>query len=169
MGPKFFWLKFIVKMAILAGLASVVLVQLLGQTRIFLAKGKDGLLPQPFCKLSPKAKAPIFGAIITTLISSIIAGLFPVSVLGELVSMSTLFLFAIVCLGVLILRKTHPEFKRPFKVPLVPFVPLLGIVACLAQMAFLPVSTWIEFICWLVIGLGVYFGYSIRHSKVRQS
>jgi APA family basic amino acid/polyamine antiporter len=168
MGSQFFWLKFIVKIAILAGLSSVVLVQMLGQTRIFLAKGKDGLLPLPFAKVNHKLKTPIFNSVVVAIVSLFFAGLFPVTVLGELVSMSTLFLFAIVCLGVWILRKTHPEFKRPFKVPLVPFVPALGIVACVAQMCFLPLSTWIEFICWLVLGLILYFGYSIRHSKIRQ-
>lgn len=167
MGPKFFWLKFIVKMAILAGLASVVLVQLLGQTRIFLAKGKDGLLPARFTKIDSKTKTPVFASVITGLVSFVVAGLFPVAVLGELVSMATLFLFCIVCLGVWILRKTHPEFNRPFKVPFVPWIPLLGIIACVAQMGFLPSTTWVEFGIWLAVGLIIYFGYSIRHSKIR--
>ncbi len=167
MGTKFFWLNFIVKLAILAGLASVVLIQLLGQTRVFLAISKDGLLPKPFGHVNRKIKTPVFGALITMIVAFVAAGMFPVAVLGELVSMSTLFLFAIVCLGVLILRKTHPEHKRTFKVPLVPFVPGLGVIFCVAQMCFLPLLTWVEFLCWLAIGLIVYFSYSMKHSKIR--
>lgn len=168
MGPKFFWISFIVKLAILAGLASVVLVQLLGQTRVFFAIGKDRLLPAAFCKISPKTQTPIFSSVITGLIALVISGLFPINILGELVSMTTLFIFTIVCLGVLLLRYKHPEIHRPFKVPLVPFIPLAGIVACIAQMAFLPPVTWLQLFCWLLIGLAVYFAYSIRHSKIRK-
>jgi APA family basic amino acid/polyamine antiporter len=154
--------------AILAGLASVVLVQLLGQTRVFLANSKDGLLPKRFSNIHTTLRTPVFSSIITCLISMVVAGLFPVDILGQLVSMTTLFIFAIVCLGVLILRYTHPEIKRPFKVPFVPVVPVLGILACLAQMCFLPLATWIQMICWLVLGLIIYFTYGVRNSKLRK-
>lgn len=167
-GPKMFWLNLIVKMAILAGLTSVVLVQLLGQTRIFFAIGKDGLLPRPFCRINSKLKTPLFASIMTGLISLIIAGLFPIDILGQLVSMTTLFLFTIVCLGVLILRYSHPEVKRPFKVPLVPYLPILGIGACIFQMICLPIITWVQLVGWLVLGLGIYFAYGFRHSHVRK-
>lgn len=162
------WLASIVKVAILAGLASVVLVQLLGQSRIFLAIGKDGLLPKKFCKLSPKTRTPVTASMITVIATMILSGLFPVEILGQLVSMMTLFIFAIVCLGVWILRHTHPEFKRPFKVPLVPLIPILGIVTCLSQMIFLPAITWLQLILWLVVGLLIYFLYGYKNSKIRR-
>lgn len=167
MGPAFFWVASIVKVAILAGLASVVLVQLLGQSRIFLAIGNDGLLPKAFSKVNTKSRTPITACIITALATMVLSGLFPVEILGQLVSMMTLFIFAIVCLGVWILRHTHPEFKRPFKVPFVPWVPLLGILTCLGQMLCLPAITWVQMILWMVIGFIIYFTYSIRHSKIR--
>lgn len=167
MGPSFFWVASIVKVAILAGLASVVLVQLLGQTRIFMAIGKDGLLPKYFSKMSPKTNTPLSGSIITSGAVIILAGLFPIEILGQLVSMMTLFIFAIVCLGVWILRHTHPEFKRSFKVPLVPLVPILGILCCLGQMLVLPVVGLLQMLGWLILGLLIYFSYSMRHSKIR--
>lgn len=168
MGPRFFWLKLIVKIAILSGLATGVLVQMLGQTRVFLAVSKDGLLPAAFSHLHHKLRTPVFATIMTTLIITFVSGLFSVEILGSLVSMSTLLVFAIVCLGVLILRYTHPEFKRPFKVPFVPFVPVAGIVSCLAQMCMLPLITWAQMLFWFVIGLGIYFTYGIANSKMRE-
>ncbi len=168
LGPKLFWIGFIVKVAILAGLASVTLVQLLGQTRIFLAASKDGLLPHRFSEIHKKTRTPVFSSIITGLIALTISGFFSVEILGQLVSMATLFLFAIVCLGVLILRYTHPEFKRPFKVPFVPYLPLVGIIVCVAQMCFLPLVTWMQLGGWFAVGLLIYFSYGIRHSKIRK-
>jgi APA family basic amino acid/polyamine antiporter len=168
MGARLFWLKLIIKIAILAGLTTVALVQMLGQTRIFLAASRDGLLPQIFCRLHPKSRTPFFATLITTFVTLLIAGLFSVEILGSLVSMSTLFIFAIVCLGVLILRYTHPEFHRPFRVPFVPFIPILGIITCLAQMCFLPSLTWIQMLCWFAVGLITYFVYGIRNSKIRK-
>jgi len=168
MGPKLFWIGFIVKAAILAGLASVILVQLLGQTRIFLAMSKDGLLPRPFSTINKKTRTPFFASIVTALVTVAISGFFSVEILGQLVSMTTLFLFAIVCLGVLMLRYSHPEFKRPFKVPFVPYIPLVGIVACVAQMGFLPLVTWMQLIGWFALGLIIYFTYGIRNSKIRK-
>ncbi|MGB7978528.1 MAG: amino acid permease [Chlamydiales bacterium] len=167
MGSSFFWVASIVKIAILAGLASVILVQLLGQSRIFLAIGKDGLLPQIFSKVHSKSRTPVASCLIAAFATLVLAGIFPVEILGQLVSMMTLFIFAIVCLGVWILRHTHPEFKRPFKVPFVPWVPLLGILSCFGQMLCLPAVTWLQMILWLVIGFAIYFTYSIKHSKIR--
>ncbi len=167
MGPTFFWVASIVKVAILAGLASVVLVQLLGQSRIFLAISKDGLLPKAFSKVSQKTRTPLRSSMITALATMVLAGLFPVEILGQLVSIMTLFIFAIVCLGVWILRHTHPEFKRPFKVPFVPLVPILGIVTCIGQMLFLPAMTWLQLIIWIALGILIYFTYSYKHSKIR--
>jgi APA family basic amino acid/polyamine antiporter len=97
----------------------------------------------------------------------VLSGLFPVEILGQLVSMMTLFIFAIVCLGVWILRHTHPEFKRPFKVPFVPLIPILGIATCIGQMLFLPAITWMQIILWMIVGLVIYFCYGYKHSKIR--
>jgi len=166
MGSKFFWFKFMVKIAILAGLTSVVLVQMLGQSRMFLAMSKDGLLPEKFGDVHGTTKTPVFASFITTLIVAAIAGIFSVEVLAQLVSITTLFIFGIVCLGVLVLRKSHPEFHRSFKVPLVPFIPILGMVACFAQMCMLTLGTWVQLVVWLVLGLIIYFGYGMRNSKV---
>lgn len=168
MGPAFFWVSFIVKLAILAGLASVVLVQLLGQSRVFMAIGKDGLLPHAFSKIDKKTRSPIFSIAITALAAMLLSGFFSVDVLAQLVSMTTLLIFAIVCLGVWILRHTHPEFKRPFKVPFVPWVPLAGIVTCGIQMLCLPMMIWLQLILWIALGLIIYFGYSFHNSKIRK-
>lgn len=167
MGPSFFWVAILVKIAILSALASVVLVQVLGQSRVFMSISNDGLLPKSFAKIHPRFRTPLFSTIVTTIAIAIPAGLFPVEILGQLVSMMTLFIFAVVCLGVLILRKTHPEFKRPFKVPLVPWIPLLGVLTCAGQMIFLPSVTWLQLIVWFVIGIIVYFSYGIKHSKIQ--
>ncbi|MBF8263404.1 MAG: amino acid/polyamine/organocation transporter, superfamily [Parachlamydiales bacterium] len=167
MGSQMIWLKYIVKLAIIAGLASVALVQLLALTRIFMTISKDGLLPRAFSKVHTKTKTPVFSSILTAIACMAAAGLFPIAVLGSLVVMSTLIIFAIVCLGVLILRYTHPEFERPFKVPLVPIIPAVGILCCVAQMGFLPIDTWAQLIVWLAIGLTVYFQYSRHHSNLR--
>lgn len=169
MGPSFFWVASIVKVAILAGLASVVLVALLSPTRILMAMSKDGLIPKTFSTIHPRFRTPFFSTIVTTVIIALLSGLFPVEILGQLVSMMTLFIFAIVCLGVWVLRHTHPEFKRPFKVPLVPWVPLIGIIGCVAQMLFLPAITWLQMVIWLGLGGIIYFKYSIKHSKIRRT
>jgi APA family basic amino acid/polyamine antiporter len=167
MGTKFFWFKFIVKFAILSGLTTVVLIQMLGQSRMFLAMSRDGLFPEAFGNIHPKTKTPIFSSLITTLVIAFIAGLFSIEVLVQIVSITTLFIFTIVCLGVLVLRRTHPEFHRSFKVPFVPVVPLLGMLVCIGQMCMLPLTAWVQLLCWILLGLVIYFGYSARHSKVR--
>lgn len=168
MGNHFAWLKLVVKVAILAGLASVVLVQLMALTRIFMTMSKDRLIPGAFAHVHPKTRTPLLSTILIISATIVISGLFPLAILGELVVMSTLMIFAIVCLGVLILRFTHPNMNRPFKVPLVPYVPALGILFCIGQMCFLPIVTWLQVVIWLSIGMIIYFGYSIRNSKLRQ-
>ena len=169
MGLSFYWPKFIVKVAILAGLSSVVLGNLLAQSRIFYTMSRDGLLPARFGKLNQESKTPVFAALFAGAICLVISGIFPVNVLGDLVSMATLFIFAIVCLGVLILRYKQPDHHRPFKVPFVPFVPLAGILGCVFQMTMLPLATWLQLIVWLIIGLATYFAYGIRNSKIRKA
>ncbi|MBM3207023.1 MAG: amino acid permease [Chlamydiae bacterium] len=167
LGPNFIWLRFFIKLAILAGLTSVILVMLLAQSRILFTIANDGLLPKAFCKINDKTKTPLFSTVIVTVLGMIIAGLFPVGILGQLVSMGTLLVFAIVCFGVLILRYKQPSLHRPFKVPFAPWVPLMGTIASVMQMMFLPGVTWLQLIVWLAIGCYVYFKYSIHHSVVR--
>ena len=169
MGPKFIWFRVVVKVAVIAALASVVLAQFLGQTRMFFAMSKDGLLPSRFAFVHPKRQTPTFATAIVALAGVVVAGLFPVDVLGQLVSLAVLMIFSIMCLGVLILRYTHPEIHRPFKVPLVPYIPLLGIFCCVGQMFFLPLTTWAQLLIWLFIGLLIYFKFGYKHSKLRHN
>jgi APA family basic amino acid/polyamine antiporter len=163
-GPALAWLRYAVEIGSLAGLASVVLVMLMGQPRVFFSMSRDGLLPPVFGKVHPKFKTPYITTILTGSIAAIVAGLFPIGLLGQLVSIGTLLAFVIVCAGVWVLRVRSPEIPRSFKTPLVPLVPILGIISCLALMGGLPPDTWIRLIVWLVLGLVIYFGYSKKHS-----
>jgi APA family basic amino acid/polyamine antiporter len=130
---------------------------------------RDGLLPPVFSKVHPKFKTPYISTIITGSVAMIIAGILPISILGELVSIGTLLAFIIVCLSVLVLRKSKPDIQRPFKTPWVPAVPILGASICFLQMASLPLDTWLRLIIWMVIGFCIYFFYGIKHSKIRQN
>jgi APA family basic amino acid/polyamine antiporter len=164
--PQLAWLRLFTNVGAIAGLASVVLVMLMGQPRIFFSMSRDGLLPAIFGRVHPRFQTPYITTIVTGLVAAIVAGLFPVDILGELVSIGTLLAFVIVCAGVIVLRRQRPDLHRPFRTPLVPLVPLLGMLSCLGLMASLPGSTWIRLIVWMVIGLLVYFGYSRSHSKI---
>jgi basic amino acid/polyamine antiporter, APA family len=166
-GPGLAWLRPIVKIGAIAGLSSVILVMLLGQPRVFYAMSKDGLLPPVFSKVHPKFRTPYVASALTGLAAMIFAGLLPIGLLGELVSIGTLLAFAIVCAGVLVLRYTDPDRPRPFRTPLVPVVPVAGIAACVYLMTGLPVDTWARLIIWMAIGLLIYFLYGRRHSKVQ--
>jgi len=163
------WLSPIIKVGTLAGLSSVILVTLLGQTRIFFSMAHDGLLWKSFAKIHSKFKTPHYSTIITGFFTAIMAGLFPISLLGELVSIGTLLAFMIVCIGILIMRKTEPNAPRPFKTPWVPFVPLLGAFICLIQMLALPGDTWLRLIIWMAIGFVIYFSYGRKHSIARKN
>jgi APA family basic amino acid/polyamine antiporter len=167
LGPHFIWLRFVIKIAILAGLTSVVLVMLIGQSRIFYTMSQDGLLPKPFGKIHPRFRTPFFTTILITVIAMGVSGLFPVGILGQIVSMGTLLAFAIVCFGILVLRYTQPTLHRPFKTPFVPWIPLAGTLACVIQMIALPGVTWLQLVVWMAIGFVIYFAYSAKHSKVR--
>ena len=168
-GPKFFWLRYVLKLAILAGLTSVVLVMTMGQTRIYYAMAHDGLLPKTFGKIHKKYHTPHITTLFVTLLGTVVAGLFPVGVIGQIVSMGTLFIFGTVCLAVLSLRYTHPEVHRPFKVPLVPLIPALGILSLYGQMFFLPGVAWLQFLSWIAFGCLLYFFYGRKNSLVRNA
>ena len=169
MGKGLFWLRPIIKIAAIAGLSSVILVMMLGQPRIFYAMSKDGLLPPSFAKIHPRFKTPYFSTIITGSVAALFAGILPINILGELVSIGTLLAFAIVCIGVIFLRVKRPDLKRPFRTPLVPLVPVLGAGICLIQMYSLPFDTWLRLIIWMALGLLIYFTYGIRKSQLRNS
>jgi basic amino acid/polyamine antiporter, APA family len=165
-GPSLKWLTYLVNIGAIAGLASVVLVMLMGQPRIFFAMSRDGLLPAAFSKVHPKFQTPYVPTILTGIVAAFVAGFFPIGLLGELVNIGTLFAFVIVCAGIIVLRRKRPDIPRPFKTPLVPLVPILGIITCVGLMASLPPDTWIRLIVWMAIGLLIYFLYGKRHSRV---
>jgi APA family basic amino acid/polyamine antiporter len=160
-------LSFAVKFGALMGLTSVILVLMLGQTRIFYSMAKDGLLPW-FDQLHKKFQTPHKATVITAVFVAICAGCMPMSLVGELVSIGTLLAFVLVCTGVVILRKTNPDTHRPFRTPIYWFVGPAGAIACLWVMSGLPLDTWLRLIVWLVIGFVIYFGYGRKHSKLRQ-
>ncbi len=153
---------------IIAGYTSVILVMLLGQSRVFYSMSKDGLLPKMFSDLS-KRQTPWKTNLVFMIFVSLFAGFVPVSDLGHMVSIGTLFAFTLVCIGILVLRKTNPDIERPFKTPLVPLVPILGIIVCLIMMMSLPVESWERLGIWLGLGLIIYFVYSKKHSKLNNS
>ncbi len=167
MGKGLFWLRPIIKIAAIAGLSSVVLVMMLGQPRIFYAMSKDGLLPERFARIHPRFKTPYYSTILTGSVAFVLAGILPINILGELVSIGTLLAFAIVCIGIIFLRVKRPELKRPFRTPFVPLVPILGAGICLIQMYSLPLDTWLRLIIWMAIGMLIYFTYGLRHSKLK--
>ena len=166
MGDKMFWLRPIIKIAALAGLSSVVLVMLLGQPRIFYTMAKDGLLPKVFSRVHKKFRTPYISSMLTGLVAIILAGILPISILGELVSIGTLLAFTIVCISIIFLRKKRPDIPRPFRTHLVPLIPILGALFCVGQMASLPVDTWLRLLIWMYIGFLIYFIYSIRKSVI---
>ena len=165
-GPGLAWLTKLIAIGAMAGLASVVLVMLMGQPRIFYSMARDGLLPRVFGKVHPRFQTPYVTTILTGVVAGVVAGLFPIGILGELVSIGTLFAFVIVCAGIWVLRVRSPELPRPFKTPLVPLVPILGILICGYMMARLPGDTWMRLLIWMAIGLVIYFTYSVRKSRL---
>jgi APA family basic amino acid/polyamine antiporter len=168
LGPSVAWLRPIIKIGAIAGLSSVILVMLLGQPRIFYTMSKDGLLPPVFSAVHPKFRTPWVAQILTGVTAMLVAGLFPIGLLGELVSIGTLLAFAIVCAGVFVLRFTDPQIHRPFRTPAFWLIAPLGVIFCGYLMYGLPADTWARLIVWMVIGLVIYFTYGCRHSKVRR-
>lgn len=166
--PSLAWLKWLVELGAIAGLSSVILVMLMGQPRIFYSMSRDGLLPAVFGKVHPKFRTPYISTIIVGTVAAILAGLFPIGLLGELVSMGTLLAFTTVCIGVLILRYTRPDLPRPFRVRAVWAVSILGAAACL-YLFIQPFSEhWRLMVGWTAIGMVIYFAYGYRHSKLRR-
>jgi APA family basic amino acid/polyamine antiporter len=165
-GPGLAWLRPIVKIGAIAGLSSVILVMLLGQPRVFYSMSKDGLLPEVFSRVHPRFQTPWLASALTGTAAMVTAGLLPIGLLGELVSIGTLLAFVIVCAGVLVLRYSDPDIPRPFRTPLVPLVPGLGILSCAYLMYGLPLDTWARLIIWMAVGLVIYFLYGRFHSKL---
>jgi APA family basic amino acid/polyamine antiporter len=161
------WLAVVVKFAALAGLTTVILVLLFGQARIMFAMAQDGLLPKFFARIHPRTRTPAASQALIGLAVAVIAGVFPIDILGEMVSIGTLAAFALVCLAVMHLRRSHPETPRPFRVPGSPALPALGILSCLGLMAGLPWETWARLLVWLAIGMAGYFVYSRRNARHR--
>ena len=164
--PALNWLKIFATLGAVAGLASVVLVMLMAQPRIFYAMSRDGLLPPIFGRVHPKFKTPWLATIITGVTAAVFAGLFPIGILGHLVSIGTLFAFVIVCAGILVLRYRSPDLPRPFRTPFVPFVPVGGVLICSWLMFNLPADTWLRLAVWMALGLAIYFLYGRKHSRL---
>ena len=161
------WLAQLVSFAILLGFSSVILVMLMGQSRVFYTMSSDGLLPKIFSDIHPRFHTPYKSNMVLFVFVGLFAAFVPVNVAGDLTSIGTLFAFVLVCLGVMILRKKEPDLRRPFKTPAVPLVPILGMIVCTAMIVGLPGETLISAFVWMILGLVIYFMYSRRHSKLR--
>jgi APA family basic amino acid/polyamine antiporter len=161
------WLAQLVSFAILLGFSSVILVMLMGQSRVFYTMSSDGLLPKIFSDIHPRFHTPYKSNMVLFVFVGLFAAFVPVNVAGDLTSIGTLFAFVLVCLGVMILRKKEPNLRRPFKTPAVPLVPILGMIVCTAMIVGLPGETLISAFVWMILGLVIYFMYSRRHSKLR--
>jgi APA family basic amino acid/polyamine antiporter len=167
-GPALAWLKPVVTIGATIGLFSTMLSLLYGQSRIFYAMGRDGLLPSLFASVHPKRRTPWFGTLITAGAAALMGGLFPIGLLGELVSVGTLLAFSLICAGVIYLRIKEPNMNRPFKTPFWKVTAPLGVISCLYLVFSLPMATFVRLFVWMLIGLVVYFGYAYKNSKYRE-
>ena len=166
--PAYPWLNTAILLAILGGYASVILVMLMGQSRVFFSMSKDGLMPKVFSEIHAKFRTPAKNNLLFMVIVSLFAAFVPARVVGEMTSIGTLFAFILVCIGVLIMRKKMPDAPRAFRTPFVPFVPIAGILVCLFMMVFLPLDTWIRLIVWMMIGFDLYLFYGMKHSLLNK-
>ncbi|MFN8429513.1 MAG: amino acid permease [Spirosomataceae bacterium] len=164
----FSWLGDFVTVAILAGFSSVILVMLLGQSRVFYSMGKDGLLPKVFSELHPKYRTPYKANLIILVLVGLFAAFIPGDIVGDMTSIGTLFAFILVSASVIVLRKTEPNLVRKFKSPMVPLVPILGILVCLAMIYGLGWTNWLRLIVWMILGIIIYFSYSRKHSNLNK-
>jgi len=164
--PDYPWLNRAIVVAILFGYASVILVMLMGQTRVFFSMSKDGLIPKIFSSVNPKTQTPAKSNLLFMLFVSAFAAFIPADVVGEMTSIGTLFAFILVCIGVWVMRNKMPDLPRAFKTPMVPLVPILGIATCLFMMVFLPMDTWIRLLVWMLIGLDIYLVYGAKNSHL---
>ena len=163
------WGSAVVAAGAIAGLTSVMLVMYYGLSRVLFAMSRDALLPERFATLHPRTRTPVFVIALVGVVASLAAGFTPIGAIAQLVNIGTLFAFVIVCLGVLVLRRTRPDLHRPFRVPFSPVFPILGVATCLYLMLNLDVATWQYFLIWMVLGLVIYGGYSVRHSRQPRS
>ncbi|MEO7653607.1 MAG: amino acid permease, partial [Bryobacteraceae bacterium] len=161
------WLKLLVKFGIIAGFTSVILVMLLGQSRVFYSMSRDGLVPKVFSAIHPKFRTPWRSNLLICAFVIPFSGFLPLSVVGHMTSIGTLFAFVIVCAGVLVMRRTQPDVPRPFRTPWVPLIPILGIVWNFAMMYSLGWDNWLRLFVWLAIGQVIYFLYSKSHSRLQ--
>jgi len=162
------WLNKAIIIAILAGYSSVIMVMLMGQSRVFFSMSKDGLLPKVFSEVHPKFGTPSKSNLLFMVFVSLFAAFVPATVVGEMTSIGTLLAFVLVCAGIIVLRKTQPDLPRAFKTPLVPLIPILGIICCLFMMISLPLDTWLRLIVWLALGAFIYFKYGAKHSMLKK-
>ncbi|WP_286929728.1 MULTISPECIES: APC family permease [Aeromicrobium] len=163
------WAGILIGVAAIAGLTSVILVDLVAMPRIGFALARDGLLPEAFRRIHPTWGTPVLMTGLTVVAVALLAGLVPISVLAEMVSIGTLFAFVVVAIAVIVLRRTQPEMNRPFRTPWVPFLPIVTVASCIGLMASLKVDTWLRFIVWLLLGFVVYFAYGYRHSRLNRA
>ncbi len=159
-------LQITIVVGIIAGYSSVILVMLLGQSRVFFSMSRDGLLPKVFSDVHPKLRTPWRCNLIFMVFVSLFSGFLPISRLGHMTSIGTLLAFVIVCIGIMVMRRSRPDLPRPYRTPMVPLVPILGILVCCAMMASLDKDTWYRLVIWLVIGLTIYFTYGRHHSNL---
>lgn len=169
LGPKFVWLRYVIKFLILISMTTVIMVMLLGQARIFYTMAHDGLLPKAFGKIHDRFRTPFNSTCIVMLGAVVLGGLFPVGLLGRMTAMGALLTFAIVCFGVLLLRYKQPTLHRPFKTPFSPWIPLAGTLTCVVQMILFPAVSWQQFAIWMALGCIIYFAFGSKHSRVRHA
>ncbi|MDQ0519650.1 APA family basic amino acid/polyamine antiporter [Methylobacterium gregans] len=160
------WLKSLVTLGVIAGFSTVILVLLLGQSRVFFTMSQDRLLPGLFSRVHPRWKTPYRSNLFFMVFTGALGGFLPITQLGHMTSIGTLLAFVLVCVGVMILRRTQPDAPRAYRTPLVPLVPILGILTCFAMMVSLDGETWLRLVIWLAIGMAIYFGWSRRHSRI---